>query len=100
MRVLKPTTFLFSGMILCGLCQAQSTKLGIDRNAGLARITVLGETNRDYSLQAGSLFSTNWNFLSTLSLSTSNQSWFDSASALLPLRFYRAQKLDTHRFGR
>src|SRR5438105_7732179 len=100
MHALKSTPLVFWGLMLCEFCQAQSPQLGIDRNAGVVRVTVQGETNRDYSLQAGSLASTNWSFLSTLSLSTSNQSWFDSASASLPMRFYRAQKLDTNRFGR
>src|ERR1041384_3759817 len=82
-------------MFLCGLCHAQPTAVGIDRNAGISRITVQGETNRDYSLQAIDLSSTNWNFLSTLSLINPSQSWFDSAAASMPARFYRAMKLDS-----
>ncbi len=81
--------------ILCELCFAQPTQLGIDRNAGPARITLQGEMSRDYTLQASDLTSTNWFFLSTLSLYSLSQSWFDSDSANAPRRFYRALKLDS-----
>ncbi len=96
MHLKKLITLIFSGMILGGLCHAQPTQLGIDRSAGPARLTLQGETNRDYSLQAGNLSSTNWTFLSTLSLINSNQTWFDSASTVTPARFYRALKVDTY----
>ena len=86
--------FLLS-TILCGLCHAQPTQLGIDRSAGPARIAVQGEANRDYTLQAGNLLSTNWDFLATLTLTDPTQTWFDSASPNLPNRFYRAVKLDS-----
>src|SRR5882724_13081751 len=76
-------------------CQAQPTQLGIDRNAGPARINVQGEANRDYTLQASDLLSPNWDFMATLSLTNSSQNWFDSASSLMPNRFYRAIKLDS-----
>ena len=59
MHALKSTPLVFWGLMLCEFCQAQSPHLGIDRNAGVVRITVQGETNRDYTLQAGSLASTN-----------------------------------------
>jgi hypothetical protein len=90
-------------LFLCAMvltCHAQLTQLGIDRNAGLARITIQGETNRDYSLQTSDLSSTNWSFLSTLSLLNPSQSWFDSASPFSPSRFYRALKLATNQIGR
>jgi len=80
-------------MILSGLCQAQPTQLGIDRQAGLSRITVQGASNRDYSLVASDPASTNWNFLATLTLTSATQTWFDSASTMMPTRFYRALKL-------
>src|SRR5439155_15527108 len=86
---------LFVSTMLCGLCHAQPTQLGIDRSAGPARITVLGETNRDYSLVASDMSSTNWNFLATLTLTNSSQTWFDSDSSQMPARFYRALKLDS-----
>ena len=47
---LKFITLVFAGMILGGLCHAQPTQLGIDRNAGPARLNVQGETNRDYAV--------------------------------------------------
>jgi len=81
------------GGILGGLCQAQPTQLSIDRNAGPARIKVQGAPNYDYTLQAGDLASSNWNFLATLTLTNSSQTWFDSASAVIPRRFYRALTL-------
>ncbi|MBI3852312.1 MAG: redoxin domain-containing protein [Verrucomicrobia bacterium] len=85
----------FGGMILTGLCQAQPTQLGIDRNAGISRITVQGEPNRDYTLLGSDMSPTNWTFLSTLSFTNnSSQSWFDSASASMPARFYRALQLN------
>src|SRR5437879_2158947 len=68
------------GMIFYGLCQAQPTQLGIDRNAGPARINVQGQTNRDYALFGTDQISTNWNFLATLSFSNNPApTWFDSA---------------------
>jgi len=92
-KTFLPAAFLI--LILCGMCQAQPTQLGIDRNAGPARINVQGEANRDYTLQASDLSSTNWDFLATLTLTNSSQNWFDSASSLMPNRFYRAIKLDS-----
>ena len=93
MKTLLPAIIL--PLSLCGICQAQQTQLGIDRNAGPARINVQGEANRDYTLQASDLLSTNWYFLATLSLTNSSQNWFDSASPLVPYRFYRALKLNS-----
>ncbi|MBI3852311.1 MAG: redoxin domain-containing protein [Verrucomicrobia bacterium] len=95
MRMIKSFTVAVLSMILGGLGQAQPTVVGIDRNAGLSRITVQGEANRDYTILASDLSPTNWNFLATLTLTNSSQSWFDSASATMPGRFYRAMKLDT-----
>src|SRR5437016_9138763 len=92
-KTILPAAFLL--LSLSGICQAQPTQLGIDRNAGPARINVQGEANRDYTLQASDLLSTNWYFLSTLSLTNSSQTWFDSASSLAPYRFYRALKLNS-----
>src|SRR6266404_899451 len=95
MRVNKSIAPVFVSMIVCGLCHAQPTLLNIDRSAGPARINVQGEANRDYSLLANDMSSTNWDFLATLTLTNLSQSWFDSASALMPNRFYRALKLDS-----
>ena len=86
-------TVISLGMILRGLCLAQPTQVGIDRTAGPARITVQGEANRDYTLVGSDLASTNWNFLATLALTNTSQTWMDSASATMPARFYRAVKL-------
>src|ERR1043166_1276073 len=91
--MLKPMVSVCAGMVLCGVCQAQPTQLKVDRGAGIARIKVQGETNRDYTLSATDLSSSNWNFLTTLTLTSPTQTWFDSASKLMPKRFYRAQKL-------
>lgn len=82
-------------LFFSGLAIAQPTQLGIDRNAGLSRINVQGETNRDYTLFALDLSSTNWDFLASLHLTGSNQTWFDAASGFMPNRFYRAVKLDS-----
>src|SRR5438105_11116859 len=84
----------FAVLMLGAICQAQPTQLGIDRGLGLSRITLLGETDRDYTLVGNDLSSTNWSFLATLTLTNSSQPWFDSDSAFMPKRFYRAVKLD------
>jgi hypothetical protein len=93
MRLKESLAFVFVSGIICGLCPAQPTQLGIDRNAGPARIKVQGAPNYDYTLQARDLSSSNWNFLATLTLTNSSQTWFDSASAVIPGRFYRALTL-------
>ncbi len=94
MKEKKSISLLLAVMFLCGISQAQPTQVAIDRNTGLTRVTVQGETNRDYKLFASDLSSSNWNFLSTLALTNASQSWLDSASPLLSKRFYRAEKLD------
>lgn len=94
MRLNKLIAILVAIMILSGLCHAQPTQVALDRNAGPTRVTVQGETNRDYTLMASDLSSSNWTFLSTLALTNASQSWLDSASPLLAKRFYRAAKLD------
>src|SRR5262249_7088232 len=81
--------------LISGTCLAQQTQLQIDRSAGPARLTVQGETNRDYTLVATDLASSNWDFLATLTLTNSSQPWFDSASVTKSSRFYRALKLDS-----
>jgi len=86
---------LLLGLLLHGVCQAQPTQLNIDRKAGIARINVQGEANRDYTLVGNDLSSSNWDFLATLTLTNSSFLWFDSASASMPNRFYRAVKLDS-----
>jgi len=91
-NIFQPIVF---AALLLGVCQAQQTQLSIDRSAGPARVTVQGETNRDYTLVASDLTSTNWDFLATLTLTNSSQPWFDSASATMQNRFYRAVKLDS-----
>src|SRR5258706_14869407 len=96
----NPIFPLLFGLVLYGICQAQPTKLNIDRNAGITRINLQGELNRDYRLEASDLSFTNWNFLSTLSLFSSSQSWFDSTSASMPSRFYRAVQVATNQLGR
>ncbi len=95
-RVMKFSSVLFASIILCNLCHAaQPPQLGIDRNAGPARISVRGDTNQDYAVFGADRLSTSWNFLATLSVTNnSSQNWFDSASASMPARFYRALKLD------
>src|SRR5437016_175057 len=90
-----PIILFIATALLCEVAHAQQTQLAVDRNAGIARINLQGETNRDYQLVASDLFSTNWDFLATLTLTNSSQNWFDSASATMPRRFYRALKLDS-----
>src|SRR5215471_3503329 len=79
--------------ISLNLCHAQTTKLELNRSGGQARVNIIGETNRDYTLSAGDLGASNWNFLATLTLTNSNQSWYDSASSGMAIRYYRALKL-------
>jgi len=67
--------------------------LGIDRSAKIARIQLQGEAYRLYTLSSCDLPSTNWNFLATFNLGDTPQTWFDSASAVVPRRYYRAVKL-------
>jgi len=85
----------FGCAVICAPILAQPTQLGFDRNAGLARVTVQGEANRDYTLLAGDVSVSNWSFLATLTLTNGSQAWFDSDSAAMPGRFYRALKLAT-----
>ena len=76
---------LFALLCLCSisltLCPAQVTKLELNRSGGLARVNIIAETNRDYTLSAGDLSGSNWDFLATLTLTNSNQAWYDSAAA-------------------
>jgi len=67
----------------------------IERNSGPARLGVIGEANHDYVLEvsAGDISSNGWQPLITATLTNSPLMWFDSASALMPQRFYRAVKL-------
>jgi hypothetical protein len=94
MRDHKLILVLFASSFVCNLALAQAPQLQIDRTTGLSRIKLNGQTNSDYSLSANDPSSTNWDFLATLTLTNSSQSWFDSASALMPRRFYRAELLD------
>jgi len=86
---------LLSASLLLSVCQGQETQLRIDRSTGISRINLQGETNRDYTLVATEVSSTNWDFLATLTLTNPSASWFDSASGAMPNRFYRAIKLET-----
>jgi len=73
---------------------AQSPSLTIDRSAGPARIGIQGEPAA-YTLEnSTNLASGPWDFLLTLPLTNSLQTWFDSASVLAPRRFYRARRLE------
>ena len=74
---------------------AQSPSLTIDRSAGPARIGIQGEPGAAYTLEnSTNLASGPWDFLLTLPLTNSLQTWFDSASVLAPRRFYRARRLE------
>ena len=90
----RPVILILSGLLSYSCCQGQPTQLSLDRSAGISRIHLQGETNRDYTLLATESSSTNWDFLATLTLTNPSASWFDSASASMPNRFYRAVKLD------
>jgi len=47
----RALAFCFAGLFLCGICLAQPpTQLGVDHKTGITRITLQGETNRDYTL--------------------------------------------------
>src|SRR5436190_18793248 len=92
---MKNSVLCLAACFLTTLCQGQQTQLAIDRNAGISRIKLQGETNRDYTLLSTDSSATNWNFLATFTLANPAASWFDSASALMPNRFYRAVKLDS-----
>ena len=89
----NPCGLILAGVFVCGICQAQPTQLGIDRSAKIARIQLQGEAYRLYTLSSCDLSSTNWNFLATFNLGDTPQTWFDSASAVVPRRYYRAVKL-------
>ncbi len=96
---MKPIELLSILVITASLApslRAQPTQLRLDRDLGPARITLDAEAGFDYRLEAAPAISSSgaWDFLGTLSLDGSSQSWLDAQSALLPQRFYRAIKLD------
>ena len=79
-----------------GPARAQAPALTIDRDAGPARIGINGDAGAAYTLESiTNVGSTNWDFLLTLPLTNSQQTWFDSASAQMPDRYYRARRLDS-----
>ena len=84
-----------SGLLLATLSWAQSTQLMIQRDSGPARLGVVGEANHNYALEAsaGDLSSNGWQPLITATLTNSPFTWLDSASELMPRRFYRAVQL-------
>jgi len=75
---------------------SQPTQLSIERNTGPARLGIHGEAGRDYILEAASdnPGTGNWEALVTARLTNNLLNWFDSGSAQMPRRFYRAVKLD------
>src|SRR5439155_4520004 len=83
------------GVLLPAFAYAQPTQLMIERNSGPARLGIIGEVGLDYTLEAstGDISSNTWQPLVTARLTDSPLMWFDSASAHLPQRFYRAVKL-------
>ena len=97
-HAVRPKRFfaaLVPGFLLATHSYAQPTQLMIERNSGPARLGVIGEANHDYVLEvsAGDISSNGWQPLITATLTNSPLMWFDSASALMPQRFYRAVKL-------
>jgi len=82
--------------VVASAVYAQQPALAIDRKAGPARIWLNGVIGGDYSLQGATndMSAGSWDFLATLTLTNTTQSWFDSASVSLPHRFYRALGLD------
>src|SRR3989454_5063156 len=83
------------GMWFSGASYAQPTQLSIDRNFSPVRLGITGEPGRDYILQAASdnLESNSWELLLTATLNDAPFGWFDTASSVMPQRFYRALKL-------
>ena len=90
------STSLFVSLILFApwLTGAQPTELKIDRSSGPARLRISGETGRQYTLEGSSAAAPDapWDFLATINLTSDSPAWFDSASLLMPQRFYRAVK--------
>lgn len=86
---------LLTLLCLSHLTQAQPS-LDIDRSAGPARVWLDGQVGRDYIVESSSddMSSNGWEFELTLTLTNPPQSWFDSASVLMPKRFYRAVDLE------
>ncbi|MEO6034853.1 MAG: hypothetical protein ABIQ35_06335 [Verrucomicrobiota bacterium] len=67
----------------------------LDFGAGSARVGLNGDVGAAYVIESSTNVSTGqWDFLLTLPLTNSVQSWFDSTSVLSPNRFYRARRLD------
>jgi hypothetical protein len=95
---MKPIKF-FSVLVLAASLAppilAQPTQLRLDRDLGPVRVTLNAEPGFDYRLEASPALSpsTEWDFLGTLAVDGSSQSWLDSQSMLQPQRFYRAVKL-------
>src|ERR1043166_8881512 len=82
--------FLAFGTPLLG----QTVSLGINRDAGPVRIQVNGEAGFDYRLEGGPAIpqAGEWDFVATLRLDGSSQSWLDAQSGVLPTRLYRASR--------
>ena len=83
------------GLWFSGASYAQPTQLSIDRNSSPVRLGITGEPGRDYILQGASdnLESNSWELLLTATLNDAPFGWFDTASSVMPQRFYRALKL-------
>ena len=97
---MKPIEFLSALVLAASLAPpllAQPTQLRLDRDLGPVRITLDAEAGFHYQLEAAPSVSPSggWDFLGTLALDGSSQSWLDSQSTLLPQRFYRAVKLSS-----
>jgi hypothetical protein len=75
--------------------RAQTPELTIDRSLGLARLGIRGEAGASYRLEAASDASglEHWEMLVAATPTNSSWAWWDSASALMPQRFYRATQL-------
>src|SRR5205814_10519500 len=83
------------GSLLITPAYAQPSQVTIEPNSGPARLVVIGEANHDYVLKVSDddISSNGWQPLITATLTNSPLMRFDSASALMPQRFYRAMKL-------
>ncbi len=95
MRALRFITVVCWALGLSVHVGAQSPVLSLDRQAGPVRVSLQGEIGRTYSLESAPALggSNGWTSLLTLTLTNSQQQWFDAAAALPLQRFYRATKL-------
>jgi AhpC/TSA family len=76
---------------LCGAATTQSAELTITPGAGPVRLGIRGQVGREHILQSTPTptLTNSWGELVTLTTTNSDHPWWDSASAMTSLRFYR-----------